>query len=73
MNIKAVFAAGAAVLAVIICAVLIIRQTHEDVLSKEAVVKKVEASYEGKVTKVTQSKDKKTYDMTLENPKELIL
>ncbi|MCY9368890.1 PepSY domain-containing protein [Bacillus spizizenii] len=69
MNIKAVFAAGAAVLAVIICAVLIIRQTHEDVLSKEAVVKKVEASYEGKVTKVTQSKDKKTYDMTLENPK----
>lgn len=40
MNIKAVFAAGAAVLAVIICAVLIIRQTHEDVLSKEAVVKK---------------------------------
>ncbi|MCY8717313.1 PepSY domain-containing protein [Bacillus spizizenii] len=69
MNIKAVFAAGAAVLAVIICAVLIIRQTHEDVLSKEAVVKKVEASYEGKVTKVTQSKDKKTYDMTFENPK----
>ncbi|MCY7877687.1 PepSY domain-containing protein [Bacillus spizizenii] len=69
MNIKAVFAAGAAVLAVIICAVLIIRQTHEDVLSKEAVVKKVEASYEGKVTKVTQSKDKKTYDMALENPK----
>ncbi|MCI4167102.1 PepSY domain-containing protein [Bacillus spizizenii] len=68
-TIKVASAAAAAVLAVIICAFLIIRQTHEDVLSKEAVVKKVEASYEGEVTKVTQSKDKKTYDMTLENPK----
>ncbi|MCY9014830.1 PepSY domain-containing protein [Bacillus inaquosorum] len=68
-TIKAVSAAAAAVLAVIICAVLIIRQTHEDVLSKEAVVKKIEASYKGEVTKVTQSKNKRTYDMTLENPK----
>ncbi|MFP7232092.1 PepSY domain-containing protein [Bacillus subtilis] len=66
---QAVFAAAAAVLAVIICAVLIIRQTHEDVLSKEAIVKKIEASYEGEITKVTQSKDNKTYDLTLENPK----
>ncbi len=39
-NNKAVSAAAQLVLAVIICAVLIIRQTHEDVLSKEAVVKK---------------------------------
>lgn len=69
MNRKAIFAAAAAVLAVIIGAFLTFRQTHEDVLSKEAVVKKVEASYGGKITKVTQSKDKKTYDMTLENPK----
>ncbi|MEI1421079.1 PepSY domain-containing protein [Bacillus cabrialesii] len=68
-TIKAVFASAAAVLAVIVCTFLIIRQTHEDVLSKEAVVKKIEASYEGEVTKATQSKDKKTYDMTLENPK----
>ncbi|QRZ94321.1 hypothetical protein FUA19_02445 [Bacillus subtilis] len=67
--IKAVSFAAAAVLAVTICTFLIIRQTHEDVLSKEAVIKKVEASYEGKVTKSTQSKDKKTYEMTLENPK----
>ncbi|WIL36450.1 PepSY domain-containing protein [Bacillus stercoris] len=67
--IKAVSFAVAAVLAVIVCTFLIIRQTHEDVLSKEAVIKKVEASYEGKVTKSTQSKDKKTYEMTLENPK----
>ncbi|MCO4851127.1 PepSY domain-containing protein [Bacillus vallismortis] len=67
-TIKAISAA-AAILAIIICAVLIIRQTHEDVMSKEAVVKKVEASYKGEITNVTQSKDKKTYDMTLENPK----
>lgn len=32
--------AAAAVLAIVICAVLIIQQTHEDVLSKEAVIKK---------------------------------
>ncbi|MCM2582173.1 PepSY domain-containing protein [Bacillus stercoris] len=67
--IKAVSFAAAAVLAVTICTFLIIRHTHEDVLSKEAVIKKVETSYEGKVTKSTQSKDKKTYEMTLENPK----
>ncbi|MFJ1447090.1 PepSY domain-containing protein [Bacillus halotolerans] len=62
-------AAAAAVLAIVICAILIIQQTHEDALSKEAVIKKVETSYEGDITKVTQSNDKKTYDMTLENPK----
>lgn len=68
-TIKTVSFAAAAILVVIICTFLIIRQTHENVLSKETVVKKVEASYEGKVTKATQSKDKKTYDITLENPK----
>ncbi|CAN2252295.1 PepSY domain-containing protein [Bacillus vallismortis] len=68
-TIKAAAVAAAAVLAVIICTFLIIRQIHDDVLSKEDVVKKIEASYEGEVTKVTQSKDKKTYDMTLKNPK----
>lgn len=68
-TIKIVSFAAAAILVVIICTFLIIRQTHENVLSKETVVKKVEASYEGKVTKATQSKDKKTYDITLENPK----
>ncbi|MEC1443829.1 PepSY domain-containing protein [Bacillus subtilis] len=68
-TIKTVSFAAAAILVVSICTFLIIRQTHENVLSKETVVKKVEASYEGKVTKATQSKDKKTYDITLKNPK----
>ena len=48
-TIKTVSFAAAAILVVIICTFLIIRQTHENVLSKETVVKKVEASYEGKV------------------------
>lgn len=68
-TIKIVSFATAAILVVIICTFLIIRQTHENVLSKETVVKKVESSYDGKVTKATQSKDKKTYDITLENQK----
>ncbi|XXC21646.1 PepSY domain-containing protein [Bacillus subtilis] len=68
-TIKIVSFAAAAILVVIICTFLIIRQTHENVLSKETVVKKVESSYDGKVTKATQSKDKKTYDITLENQK----
>lgn len=39
-TIKIVSFAAAAILVVIICTFLIIRQTHENVLSKETVVKK---------------------------------
>ncbi|WFE15503.1 PepSY domain-containing protein [Bacillus atrophaeus] len=66
---KAIFTAGIAIIAIIICVILMMNQAQKDVLTKAAIQKKIEASYEGDITKLDTSSDKKTYLLTLENEK----
>lgn len=66
---KPIFTAGIAIIAIIICVILMMNQAQKDVLSKAAIQKKISASYEGDITKLDTSSDQKAYLLTLENEK----